>query len=81
MILAGGEALQRRLEREMTEVSAAIDLVAAGVASRVAVAGISFGDEVAARMRAEAERRGVLLDAEPWAEDAGCDVIVRRVGR
>lgn len=77
--VVGVDTLQRRLERELVEVSAAIELVASGVASRVAVAGIRFGQELADRVQDEAARQGVRVDPQPWPEDAGCDVVVRRI--
>jgi hypothetical protein len=77
--IAEADTFRRRLERELAEVSAAIELVSSGVASRVAVAGIRFGQELADRMQDEARRQGVRVDAQPWPEDAGCDVVVRRI--
>lgn len=76
---APGDTTERRLERELTEVAAAIQLVASGVASRVEIAGIRFGQLLAERMRDEATEHGVRLDPEPWPEDAGCDLLVQRL--
>ena len=70
---------ERRLEREIEEVSAGIALIASGGATRVAVSGLRFCEELIERLRGEAERNGVTLRAEPWPEDRGCDVVIRRI--
>jgi hypothetical protein len=70
---------RRRLEREIEEVTAGIALVASGSASRVSVSGIRFGEELIERLRGEAERNGIVLVAEPWPEDSGCDLVIRRI--
>jgi hypothetical protein len=38
-----------------------------------------FGEQVARRFHAEAAAKGVRLEPIPWPEDAGCDLIVRRI--
>ena len=75
----GPDETRRRLEREIEEVTAGIALVASGAASRVAVAGMQFGEELIERLHGHAERNGVRLDAEPWPEDRGCDLVIRRI--
>ena len=54
-------------------------LVASGGASRVTLTGLRFGDELTARFRPDAEAAGVLLEPIFWPDDAGCDLIVRRI--
>jgi hypothetical protein len=53
--------------------------VASGSASRVTLTGLKFGEQMARRFRAEAHLKGVALEPLPWPEDAGCDLIVRRI--
>jgi hypothetical protein len=73
------EETGRRLTSEVAEVESAIALVASGSASRVTLTGLKFGEQVARRFRAEAHSKGVVLEPIPWPEDAGCDLIVRRI--
>jgi hypothetical protein len=73
------EETRRRLTSEVAEVEGAIALVASGSASRVTLTGLKFGEQMARRFRAEAQSKGVALDPLPWPEDAGCDLIVRRI--
>lgn len=68
-----------RLISEVVEVEAAIALVASGSASSVTVSGLRFGEQVARRFRAEAAAKGISLEPILWPEDAGCDLVVRRV--
>jgi hypothetical protein len=42
------------------------------------VAGLRFGEQIVARLQAEAAAVGVRLEPLYWPEDAGCDVTVRR---
>ena len=70
---------RRRLTSEVAEVEGAIALVASGSASRVTLSGLKFGEQVAGRFRVEARSKGVVLEPIPWPEDAGCDLIVRRI--
>lgn len=71
-------AALQRLEVEMRELRAAIDLVEVDAAARVSLTGLCFGEQLLRRFRADATRRGVRLEATWWPEDAGCDLIVRR---
>jgi hypothetical protein len=71
------EETRRRLTSEVVEVESAIALVASGSASRITLTGLRFGEAVADRFRAEAHSKGVQLEALPWPDDAGCDLIVR----
>ncbi len=64
---------------EIAEVESAITLVASGSASRITLTGMRFGEQVARRFRAEAAAKGLRLEPIPWPEDAGCDLIVRRI--
>jgi hypothetical protein len=73
------EETRRRLTSEVAEVEAAIALVASGSASSVTLTGLRFGEQVARRFRAEATANGIRLEPILWPEDAGCDLIVRRI--
>ena len=73
------EETRRRLTSEVAEVETAIALVASGSASRITLTGLRFGEQLARRFRGEARLRGLRLDPLPWPEDAGCDLIVRRI--
>jgi hypothetical protein len=73
------EETRRRLTSEVVEVEAAIALVASGSASSVTVSGLRFGEQVARRFRAEAAANGIRLEPILWPEDAGCDLVVRRI--
>jgi hypothetical protein len=70
---------RRRLASEITEVEAAITLVASGSASAVTLTGLRFGEQVTQRFQAEASARGVVLDPIFWPEDAGCDLTVQAI--
>jgi len=72
-------AVEDRLGAELGDVRAAIALVAQGSASRVAVSGLTFGEQVLARLAPEARSAGVDLIPSWWPDDAGCDLTVRRV--
>ena len=54
-------------------------LVASGSASRITLSGLKFGEQLARRFRNEAHSKGLEFDPIPWPEDAGCDLIVRRI--
>ena len=71
------EETRRRLTSEVVEVESAIALVASGSASRITLTGLRFGEAVADRFRAEAHSKGIQLEALPWPDDSGCDLIVR----
>jgi hypothetical protein len=73
------EETRRRLVSEVAEVEGAIALVTSGSASRITLSGLKFGEELARRFRAEARSKGLQLEPIPWPEDAGCDLIVRRI--
>jgi hypothetical protein len=73
------EETRRRLTSEVAEVESAIELVASGAASRITLSGLRFGEQMAKRFRADAQSKGVHLDPIPFPEDAGCDLIVRRI--
>jgi hypothetical protein len=66
----------RRLDIEIREVRAAIALVASGSSPRVRLTGLRFGDELLEGLRDDADRDGVRLVAEPWPDDAGCNLSV-----
>jgi hypothetical protein len=65
-----------RLDVEIGEVRAAMALVASGTASRVRLTGLRFGRQLLERLRDDADRDGLRLVEEPWADDAGCDLSV-----
>lgn len=73
------EETRRRLTSEVAEVEGAMELVASGAASRITLSGLKFGDELARRFRMDAQSRGLRLEPILWPEDAGCDLIVRRI--
>ena len=70
---------KRRLTSEISEVEGAIAMVASGSASRVTLTGMKFGEQLARRFLEEARSKGLLLEPIIWPEDAGCDLIVRRI--
>jgi hypothetical protein len=67
-----------RLAGELADVKASIELVSTGVASRITLTGLRFGQQVAERMSAAAARRGVDLEASFWPEETVCDIRVSR---
>lgn len=69
-------AVRQRIDLELGEVRAAILLVSHGAASRVRVAGLSFGDVVRARLEDEAAREHVTLSPDYGPGDEGCDLAV-----
>jgi len=73
------EETRRRLASEITEVESAMELVASGSASRITLSGLRFGEQVVRHFSAEARSKGVHLEPILWPEDAGCDLIVRRI--
>ena len=68
--------MERRLDAEIAEVRAAILLVERGAASRVRIAGLTFGDGVVEALREDAARHRVRLQPEYGPDDAGCDLTV-----
>jgi hypothetical protein len=76
---SAGAAIERELDRELAEVEAAIALVRAGSSVEVTVANLSFGEQVLQQLRLRGGDRGVRLEALPWPEDSGCDIVVRRI--
>jgi hypothetical protein len=76
---ADSEETRRRLASEIVEVESAISLVAAGSASRITLSGLRFGEQVVQRFQADAADKGVRIEPILWPEDAGCDLIVRRI--
>jgi hypothetical protein len=73
------EETRRRLTSEVAEVEGAMALVASGSASRITLSGLKFGEQLAERFRADAHSKGLRLEPIPWPEDAGCDLIIRRI--
>ncbi len=70
------DAIRRRLDLEVAEIRAAVDLVAAGAARRVDLAGLLYGDILWPRMRAEAADRGVRLELRTGMDDVDHDLVV-----
>jgi hypothetical protein len=68
-----------RLASEVAEVESAIALVASGAASRITLSGLKFGEQLSRRFHAEAQASGIKLEPLIWPEDAGCDLVVRRI--
>jgi hypothetical protein len=54
-------------------------MVASGSASRVTLTGMKFGEQLARRFLEEAQAKGLRLEPIIWPEDAGCDLIIRRI--
>ncbi len=73
------DATEARLRSETDDVRAAIALVARGAASRVAVSGLAFGEQLLARLSDEAGAVGVVLVPSWWPDDAGCDITAQRI--
>ena len=73
------ERARQRLAAEMTDVETAMTLVASGSAASVTLGGLRFGDEIARRFRAEAVSLGLRLEPIIGPDDAGCDLVVRRL--
>ncbi|HXG39772.1 MAG TPA: hypothetical protein VNJ28_02420 [Candidatus Limnocylindrales bacterium] len=73
-------AVPARLEQEMALIREAIATVAAGVAPRVVVSGIRFGELLLDPARRLARESGVRLVPLWGIDDAGTDVAVERVG-
>ncbi len=66
------------IRSELAEVMAAISLVSAGVATRVVVSNIAFGEQLLHRARAVAAGRGLVVEPLWHADDRGCDLRVER---
>lgn len=77
--LPRGWTTAERLEREVRDVEAAIELVRSGAASRVTLAGLRFAEAVLPRLADEVRGEGIAVDPIYWPEDSGCDVTVRRI--
>jgi hypothetical protein len=77
---AAGDLAAQKLMGEVADVEASIALVATGVASRVTLTGLRFGQQVAERLSASAARQGVHLEASFWPDDTVCDIQVSRAG-
>ncbi|HEX7399465.1 MAG TPA: hypothetical protein VF302_06825 [Candidatus Limnocylindrales bacterium] len=67
-----------RLAGEVREVESAIALVRSGAATRVTLTGLHFAEAVLRQLSLEVQREGIALDPLYWADDSGCDVVVRR---
>ena len=74
-----GWTTAERLEREVRDVEAAIELVRSGTASRVTLAGLRFAEAVLPPLAEAVKGEGIALDPIYWPEDSGCDVTVRRI--
>ena len=75
----GGRTTAERLVSEVRDVESAIAMVRSGSASRVTLTGLRFAEAVLGELAADAQREGITLEPVYWPEDAGCDVVVRRI--
>jgi hypothetical protein len=73
------EETRKRLASEVSEVEGAIALVASGAASQITLTGLRFGEELARRFAGDVRSKGLSLEPIIWPEDAGCDLIIRRI--
>jgi hypothetical protein len=62
----------------MSDLEAAIELVASGVADRVTLSGLRFGEQLRIRFTSAAAEAGLLLEPIRWLTDEGFDILVRR---
>jgi hypothetical protein len=69
----------RTLEREMSLLREAIEMVARGASPRVTVAGLSFGEALLVSARGLATEAGVRLVPLWMPDDAGADIAVERI--
>lgn len=76
---SGGRTTAERLVGEVRDVESAIAMVRSGVASRVSLTGLRFAEAVLRELAADARREGIAVEPIYWPEDAGCDVVVRRI--
>ena len=67
-----------KLAGELADVEASITLVSMGVATRVTLTGMRFGQQVADYLRPLAAREGIVLEASFWPEGATCDISVAK---
>jgi hypothetical protein len=58
---AAAPAGEQLIDEELARVAAAIELVATGPARRVTLAGLRFGESLAAHVESAAHARGVLV--------------------
>jgi hypothetical protein len=72
------EETRRRLTSEVAEVESAIALVASSSATRITIAGLRFGGQLAEHFSAVARSKGLRLEPLPWPDDSGCDLVVWR---
>ena len=75
----GGRTTAERLAGEVRDVESAIAMVHSRGASRVTLTGLRFAETVLRELAADARREGIALEPIYWPEDAGCDVVVRRI--
>ncbi len=68
-----------KLAGELADVEASIALVSSGVATRVTLSGMRFGQQLADHLRSIAALQGVALEASFWPEDTACDIDVVRM--
>lgn len=77
----GGQQVDDQLAREYGQVATAVALVARQPGTRVVVAGLRFGEQLLTACTSLAAGSGVVLEAQWWPDDAGCDLIVRSADR
>jgi hypothetical protein len=66
------------LERELSMVRGAIDLVAAGISNRVTCAGLRYASQMQAQVEASARRAGVRLTLLWTLDDQATGLTVER---
>ena len=78
MVAGSRNILTEHLAGEIADVTASIELVRTGVADRITLTGMRFGQELTERLRPSAASRGVSLEASFWPDDSLADVLVSR---
>lgn len=74
--LSGRHAVAAGIERELELIRSAIEMVATGLAPRVQVAGLAFGEQLLRPARRMAMGRGVRIVPGWTADEAGASLAV-----
>jgi hypothetical protein len=67
------------IDRELTMIKGAIDLVAAGGSPRVVLAGLNFGEKLLADAQRMAEQAGVAVVPLWTPRSEGADIAIERI--
>ena len=67
------------IERELTTIRGAIEMVADGSSSRIVLGGLRFAEEILPQARVYAAEAGVRLVPLWMADDAGTDLAIERI--